>query len=68
MLRKISGSALKSTGSSGDSKINFESLLKNSNKQFEFSDLKYFNVEFCEMSCNQEEENLSNLKNWLIIN
>ncbi|RNA31901.1 Signal recognition particle receptor subunit beta [Brachionus plicatilis] len=67
LLRKISGSALKSTGSSGDSKMNFDSLIKNINKQFEFTDLKYFKVEFCETS-SLEEEKMSYLKNWLIMN
>ncbi|CAF0731829.1 unnamed protein product [Brachionus calyciflorus] len=65
LLRKISTSALTSTsGSSGEAKSNLLVKSNDSNKQFEFSHLKYTNVEFCETSC----QNFDPLRNWLLSN
>lgn len=68
MLKKISSSALKSTGkSNSDTKSDLSSLLKDDNKNFEFSDLKYNRVEFCEAS-SMERDRLKSLFEWLSLN
>ena len=67
-MRKISTSALESTsGSKNSSSSSSNVLTSDANKPFEFKDLKYFRVDFCEASSTNLEK-LEPVKEWLQAN
>jgi hypothetical protein len=62
----MSASALQSTSGS-KTKTTKEKLTSNSEKPFEFKDLKYFKVDFCESS-SLDLDKMTAVKEWLQAN
>ena len=68
LLRKIASSSLKSTNDAGSKKnASIQKLTGNDDKQFEFKDMKYLLVDFCEAN-SLSYDGLAPVVDWLRVN